>query len=132
MTLKNLCGNYCLLTNNFFLLHRNFLFYYFVAKPISAIWHVRYILRSNKFTPIISSKTPNCDRLISFYCHLDNTFCLKLRQLRCALLIQMRRSQSVPCQCTMSQKCPFLLVSKLKFVTFSDFTGLKFKIKFIS
>ena len=66
---------------------------YFVAKPISAIWHECYIYRSKKVALAFLKKRQNSGRFSVIFSRFDNTFCLMLRQLRCALLIQTRVSQ---------------------------------------
>jgi hypothetical protein len=66
---------------------------YFVAKPISAIWHECYIYRSKKVAWAFLKKRQNSGHFSVIFSHFDNTFCLMLRQLRCALLIQTRVSQ---------------------------------------
>ena len=66
---------------------------YFVAKPISAIWHECYIYRSKKVALAFLKKRQNSGLFSVIFSHFDNTFCLMLRQLRCALLIQTRVSQ---------------------------------------
>ena len=82
---EKLSRNYCPLTKNFYVI---LLQSQFRQSGMSVIF-----IGLRKLHCMFLKKRQNSGYFSVIFSHFDNTFCLMLRQLRCALLIQTRVSQ---------------------------------------